>query len=329
MIKTLVIDQKDAHLYSERNRLMVRHESFVHPISVPFTQMDSLVIGCGVTMSSTLLTKLAKCDITVSVLPTRRTGQACRLIGNFRGNVSRRVHQYQLCQSEALRLAWATRLIRLKLRRQALLLVKLSGHISLSEDAMLQAVMDKLIHSYQGITPTSLDSLRGVEGSSAQLFFGAYRRFFDQKWRFVTRNRRPPKDPINVLLSLGYTLMTQLYEQSLYAIGLDPFLGILHDETYGRQSLACDFAEIGRADIEAWVWQLVQDEEFDLEMFDFDGEYACTMNKAGRAVFYRHWVKLKPKLQRQAHRHAHIFLKRLTKTQTKLMFIQDLTKSGV
>lgn len=321
MTKMLIIDQKGACLDAERKLLIIRHHSFTRPVSIPFGQIGAIMIGSNVNLTSTLLTKLAKHGIALTVLPTHHAGRVCRLVGNFGGNVSRRIYQHRLYQDDDVRRYWATCVVRLKIYRQAKLLGRIADHVEQASDNATQKTMDKLTNTYQRITPTSLDELRGVEGSSAQRFFGAYQTFFDDKWAFYARNRRPPKDPINVLLSLGYTLMTQLYEQSLYAISLDPFLGILHDESYGRQSLACDFAELGRADVEWWVWQLACGGELTCEMFDFGDDRPCVMNKAGRAVFYKSWAKLKPKLQKQAHRHVHIFLKRLTKAQQELMFV--------
>ncbi|MDO4896860.1 MAG: CRISPR-associated endonuclease Cas1 [Moraxella sp.] len=320
MAKTLIIDQKGACLDTERNLLIVSHHSFNRPVSIPFGQIGAIMIGSNVNLASTLLTKLAKHGVALTVLPTHHAGQMCRLVGDFGGNVSRRIYQHKLHQDDDVRRYWATCVVRLKIYRQAKLLGRIADHVGQVSKTPKETI-DKLTNTYQHITPISLDGLRGIEGSSAQQFFGAYQAFFDDKWGFYARNRRPPKDPINVLLSLGYTLMTQLYEQSLYAVSLDPFLGVLHDESHGRRSLACDFAEFGRADIEWWVWQLAHGGELTLDMFDFGDDKPCVMNKAGRAVFYKSWAKLKPKLQKQAHRHVHTFLRRLTKTEQKLVFI--------
>jgi CRISPR-associated protein Cas1 len=83
----------------------------------------------------------------------------------------------------------------------------------------------------------------GGEGSATAAYFSGYRRLFDPAWRFENRNRRPPTDPINVLLSLGYTLLTQLAHSAVQAAGLDPYAGFLHEVAYNRPALALDLVE--------------------------------------------------------------------------------------
>jgi len=94
-----------------------------------------------------------------------------------------------------------------------------------------------------------LDTLRGIEGHGARLYFRAYRAAFQPDWLFTNRNRRPPRDPINALLSLGYSLLTQNMMSALEIVGLDPYLGYFHTETYGRPALALDLVEEFRAPV--------------------------------------------------------------------------------
>lgn len=93
------------------------------------------------------------------------------------------------------------------------------------------------------------DTLRGIEGQAARVYFQTYRAAFHPTWGFVDRNRRPPRDPINALLSLGYTLLTQNMMTALEVVGLDPYLGYFHAETYGRPALALDLVEEFRSPV--------------------------------------------------------------------------------
>ena len=94
-----------------------------------------------------------------------------------------------------------------------------------------------------------LDTLRGIEGQAARGYFAAYRAAFDPAWAFTDRNRRPPRDPINALLSLGYSLLTQNVMTALEGVGLDPYLGYFHSEVYNRPALALDLVEEFRAPV--------------------------------------------------------------------------------
>jgi CRISPR-associated protein Cas1 len=101
---------------------------------------------------------------------------------------------------------------------------------------------------------TSLESLLGVEGTAARLYFEAYGALLrppqdeaapehGMRFDFEGRNRRPPKDPINALLSLGYALLTKELTLTLMSVGFDPFLGFYHQPRYGRPALALDVME--------------------------------------------------------------------------------------
>lgn len=84
----------------------------------------------------------------------------------------------------------------------------------------------------------NLASLRGIEGGDIGGVFSPVSSVFEPTLGFNNRNRRPPLDPVNTILSLGYTLLQGIYEEAVYAVGFDPYLGVLHEVAYGRHSLA-------------------------------------------------------------------------------------------
>jgi CRISPR-associated protein Cas1 len=95
---------------------------------------------------------------------------------------------------------------------------------------------------------SSLESLLGIEGSAARVYFQAFggmltSRGVAETFRFETRNRRPPRDPINALLSFAYALLTKDFSQTVSAVGLDPLLGFYHQPRFGRPALALDLME--------------------------------------------------------------------------------------
>jgi len=90
----------------------------------------------------------------------------------------------------------------------------------------------------------NLETLRGVEGSASRAYFEAFPRLIlNESFTFSGRNRRPPLDPVNALLSFAYTMLTNEVLSAVKASGLDPYLGTLHEVSYGRPSLACDLVE--------------------------------------------------------------------------------------
>jgi CRISPR-associated protein Cas1 len=98
-------------------------------------------------------------------------------------------------------------------------------------------------------TATSHASLRGYEGTAARRWFEIVDAVLPEGWSLPGRHKRPPTDPVNALLSLGYTVLLQRVEAACAAWGLDTALGVYHDYRPGRASLACDLAEPFRVPI--------------------------------------------------------------------------------
>lgn len=95
----------------------------------------------------------------------------------------------------------------------------------------------------------NLEMLRGVEGSAARLYFEALRLIIPDPFSFEGRNRRPPRDPVNSLLSLGYTLLAQTVEMILHIQGLSTQIGFLHQPKDLKSLLVLDVMEMFRARI--------------------------------------------------------------------------------
>ncbi len=139
----------------------------------------------------------------------------------------------------------------------------------------------------------SLESLLGIEGSLASHYFSALPRMIRPKeadgfvFDFASRNRRPPKDPVNSLLSFGYALLAKECTVALAAVGLDPFWGFYHQPRHGRPALALDLMEefrplvVDSAVITAINTGMVSSGDFEI------GSNGCVMSGGGRKSFIR------------------------------------------
>jgi CRISPR-associated protein Cas1 len=152
------------------------------------------------------------------------------------------------------------------------------------------------------ITSHSLDQLRGLEGAAAAMYFEAYFSAFAPALGATGRNRRPPRDPVNAVLSLSYTMLYAQATAACWAAGLDPALGALHTLSHGRAALACDLMEPYRPLIDLWVWHQFRQGNLRAEHFGHDGAGACLLSKAGRGHFYPAW-------EQQAHHHQRSLLR--------------------
>lgn len=160
----------------------------------------------------------------------------------------------------------------------------------------------------------SMDELRGKEGAAASAYFSGYTRVFAPALGFTGRNRRPPKDPVNAVLSLTYTLLSADASRALMAAGFDPMLGFYHRPAYGRHSLAVDMLELYRARADRFVWHLFQSAQLRPEHFTGGDTRACLLGKSGREHFYQSYDQHCSAWRRLMLRTARHWMRRLTES---------------
>jgi CRISPR-associated protein Cas1 len=139
-----------------------------------------------------------------------------------------------------------------------------------------------------------LTELLGIEGTAAAIYFEQFATMLkgDQwKFDFRGRNKRPPRDPVNAMLSLGYSVLAKELTGVCHAVGLDPFLGFLHQPRYGRPALALDLMEEFRPlTADSVAISLVNRGELGPE--DFIRSASGTfLNEAGRRRFWEAWAR--------------------------------------
>jgi CRISPR-associated protein Cas1 len=142
-----------------------------------------------------------------------------------------------------------------------------------------------------------LDSLQGVEGKAAQVYFQCFDYLIlQQKEEFVftDRNRRPPLDRVNALLSFAYSILTRDCESALEGVGLDPYMGFIHRQRPGRRSLALDLVEELRASYaDRFVLYCINQRIMKPEHFLIQQNGAVLLNDEGRKQFFAEWQKRK------------------------------------
>ncbi|MCI0541266.1 MAG: CRISPR-associated endonuclease Cas1 [Verrucomicrobiales bacterium] len=169
---------------------------------------------------------------------------AGRFLGLLRGlpasGVDARRGQYRLFELPGVRLQLAREVIRAKIHNQRVMLMR-NGDVP---DRVLQ-----LLAGFRDATASARDvtTLLGLEGNAAAIYFEQFDSMLKQRdaWKFNWRgrNRRPPRDPVNALLSLGYSMLAKELTGVCHSVGLDPFLGFMHQPRYGRPALALDLME--------------------------------------------------------------------------------------
>ena len=159
-------------------------------------------------------------------------------------NAFDRAAQFQAAQNEILKLQFARYLVISKAINQRTMLRRNASNVSTLDRTLtdMQELIDRLPHV------TDIPGMLGHEGMIAAHYFRHFDKMlkpqdFDATWDFSGRNRRPPKDPVNALLSFGYAFLTKEFTVALLAEGLDPWWGLYHKPRHGRPALALDLME--------------------------------------------------------------------------------------
>jgi len=141
---------------------------------------------------------------------------------------------------------------------------------------------------------SSLDKIRGLEGDSAAVYFAVFDRMLlpavEKEFSFDGRNRRPPTDPVNALLSFCYSILGNEISSALQGVGLDPQAGFLHCDRPGRDSLAQDILEEFRAWwVDRFVLSLINRKQLTLIDFEKQASGAVLLKEKGRKTLLAAW----------------------------------------
>ncbi len=246
MLNTLYITSQGAWLFKDGETVAVKIENEVRA-RLPIHTLSGLVCFGQVTCSPFLLGHCAQNDVGVSFLTSHGRFLA-RVQGPVSGNVLLRRQQYRLADDPEKSAAVAQNIVLGKLLNSLAVLGRARRDHAPRIDAekFTQTERDIRHMVRQLEKPNVLDSVRGIEGRAANLYFSVFDDMITaQKKGFVfrKRNRRPPLDPVNALLSFIYTLLYHDACSALESVGLDPAVGFLHRDRPGRQGLGLDLME--------------------------------------------------------------------------------------
>lgn len=310
-MSSLYLDRKNLGIKLDGQALAL-YEDGERKGSVPLHLLDRVVLRGNVQLESRVLGALSERNIGLLVLSGRNTDATAMLAARAHSDSTRRLGQYRVSMDDGLRTPLARWLVLVKVRaQQRLLKDALTGRADLrhpltTASETLNGIIGQLREDQFAL---SLASLRGFEGAAAAAYFSGFTRLFAPALNFTGRNKRPPPDPVNACLSLGYTLLHYDAVRACHIVGLDSMLGFYHDVNFGRESLACDLMEPLRPLLDRWVWQMFRERQLRAEHFS-DDNGRCQMNKAGRQCFYAFYESQAGSARRLLRRYGHALAKR-------------------
>lgn len=247
LLNTLYITTEDAYLSKDGLNVVVsvkQEERFRIPI-----QNIEGIVTFGYMGASPGLMRLC-CDFSVSLCFLSPSGKfISRISGPTRGNVLLRKSQFEVFENESTSLHLSQIFIAGKIQNYRSILQR--NQRDYGKDEEVEKIINQLINCRNKVFRCQTKAeLLGVEGDAASMYFSVFNILIKQQkelFFFEGRNRRPPKDPTNALLSFSYTLLANEVQSALEAIGLDPYIGFFHSLRPGRASLALDLMEELRA----------------------------------------------------------------------------------
>jgi len=282
---TVVLDRKELVVRMEAETMRVdrpdcRLQRF------PLAMIERVVVVGRPMVSCDVWRALAGRNIPALLLSGRRDGATAHIGPGLSASAAVRLAQFRAYENRNLTMTVCRWLLSEKLGGQERNLGE-PGKGGAALDACRQQIKaaNRSLHGAHG-----RNELMGLEGSAASAYFRAISQVVPEKWKFTGRNRRPPRDPVNALLSLSYTLGLSEVRREILRAGLDPAFGFLHALQSGRDSLALDLLEPLRPKIDRFVLDIIRD-QLTLRDFSTNSQDGCRLNKSGREGFFQAWVR--------------------------------------
>ena len=283
----LYVKEQGAILQKRGERLLVSKNG-KSLLEMPLYQIESIMVIGNVQLTSQAVQTLLQNGIDV-VYMTFSGKYLGRTAAESSKNIFLRLAQYEIYQNMEKRLAFAKQIVFSKIENQRQLIKNWRWDPGDQEWKTEMKQIEEL--QKKVFTAERTGKLMGLEGMASNLYFRSFGRMFKCEFRFDGRNRRPPRDPINVMISLGYTFLTQEVSKALEGQSCEMYMGFLHGIRDGRKSLPLDMVEefrqpvVDRMVIRMFNKQMIQKYDFTFE------EDSVILNEDGFWKFCREFER--------------------------------------
>lgn len=297
LLNTLYITNPDYYLSLEGETVTVLSDKKKIG-KIPLHNLES-IITCGHMGASPAL--MGKCaQEGISIIFLSRNGKfLARIVGEQYGNVILRKTQYRVseCKEESLELEKCFIMSKLYNSRWILERAIRNHKLRVDTETLKSASLTLKNSLNSAYECKSMDSLRGIEGVAASIYYGVFNELIlqqEEDFSFEFRSRRQPLDKVNALLSFAYVLLTSMCTSALESVGLDPYVGFMHTIRPGRKSLALDLVEELRSVFaNRFVITLINKKLILSKHFIKQEDGAVLLNDEGKKIFFKYWQQKK------------------------------------
>lgn len=294
LLNTLYITNPDLYLGKDGSNIVIRNDKEnVH--QSPIQNYENIVCFNYTGMSPALMGLCAEHNVSVNFLtPSGRL--RAKMLGPINGNVLLRREQYRIADDERA-LSYAKIFIMAKLYNSIQLLQRfLREHQNTEKAEDIRKCVQRMKESNKSLSMVEdADELLGIEGDASRNYFSVFDELIlhnKEHFQFNTRNRRPPTDPVNSMLSLTYSMIRILMENALETVGLDPYVGFFHKDRPGRTGFALDMMEELRSYMgDRFVLSLINQREINISDFYVQENAAVFFTETGMKKYLSLWQK--------------------------------------
>lgn len=297
LLNTLYVTSPDTYLSLDGENVVIRKEQ-AEAARLPLHNLEGILAFGHTGASPALMGRCAKDGPSLTFL-TASGRFLCRVTGQTNGNVTLRKTQYRLSDDSTASTRLARRFLLGKVYNARWVLERATrDHAQRVEVVRIKAAARQLADAVPALNEcTDPARLLGLEGEAAACYFGVFDELILQQrdgFSFSGRNRRPPLDNVNALLSFTYTLLAHDCASALEGVGLDAYVGFLHRDRPGRISLALDLMEELRSVYaDRFVLSLINRREVSANGFTRTDGGAVLMNDATRKTVLHAWQEKK------------------------------------
>lgn len=297
LLNTLYILDNDKYLSLDGENVVIIQDK-AELGRIPLHNIESIITAGYTGVSPALMGKCVHDHIQLIFIS--RSGRfLARVSGPPNGNVLLRREQYRIADNISESIKYGKNMIAAKLYNSASVVDRcVRDHaLRVNVDQLSDAVSSLRENARTCFKAVDKDSLRGIEGESANQYFSVFDQLILQNkedFKFIKRSKRPPLDRVNALLSFAYTLLASMYTSALEYVGLDSYVGFVHTDRPGRSSLALDLMEELRGPFaDRFVLTIINNRIINKDDFDLREDGAVLLNDKGKRKFIDAWQKKK------------------------------------
>ncbi|HCT64482.1 MAG TPA: subtype I-C CRISPR-associated endonuclease Cas1 [Lachnospiraceae bacterium] len=294
LLNTIYVTNELAYLSLDGENIVCKVDEKT-VLRIPFLNIENIVCFSYVGCSPALMGKCVENSIPINFV-TPNGKFLAKVCGETRGNVTLRVGQIDKFRESGISLSQNTMAAKFC---NTISVIKRTLHDTpdLREDEGIEKAISFLKNSLDHLWDAeNTEQIMGIEGNAAHIYFSVFNKLIKNKneiFEFNNRNKRPPLDATNAILSFMYSIYTSEIASALETVGLDSYIGFCHSLRSGRSSLACDLIEETRCIIERFVLSLINLKILNESDFEQQICGAVYLNSEGRTKVLKHWQEKK------------------------------------